>query len=49
MFSLYNTQEKEKRDKIFKSMNVDFIDIFTDKSYIEPLVKFFRMRAKRFR
>lgn len=42
------SKEKEQRDKLFKSMNVDAIDISTDKSYIEPLIKFFRMRAKRF-
>lgn len=38
-----------KRDKLFKSMNVDSIMIRTDQSYVEPLIKFFRMRAKRFR
>ena len=38
-----------QRDKLFKSMNVDSIAIHTDESYFEPLMKFFRMRAKRFR
>jgi len=38
-----------KREKLFKSMNVDSIMIRTDQSYVEPLIKFFRMRAKRFR
>ncbi len=38
-----------KREKLFKSMNVDSIMIRTDQSYVEPLMKFFRMRAKRFR
>ena len=37
------------RDKMFKSMNVDSIVIRTDQSYFEPLMRFFRMRAKRFR
>ncbi len=37
------------REKLFRSMNVDYIDIKTNESYIEPLVRFFRMRAKRFR
>jgi uncharacterized protein (DUF58 family) len=32
-----------------RSMNVDPVDIRTDQPYIEPLVRFFRMRAKRFR
>lgn len=37
------------RDKLFRSINVDHIDIRTDQSYIEPLIRFFRMRARRFR
>jgi len=49
LYYIYNQKQKEDRDRLFKSMNVDFIDISTDKSYIEPLIKFFRMRAKRFR
>jgi len=40
---------REERDRNLRSMNVDSIDIRTDISYIEPLIKFFRMRAKRFR
>ncbi len=39
----------EEREKLFRSLNVDYIDIRTDHSYIEPLIRFFRMRAKRFR
>ncbi|MBN1466022.1 DUF58 domain-containing protein [candidate division KSB1 bacterium] len=38
-----------EREKLFRSLNVDYIDIRTDQSYIEPLMRFFRMRAKRFR
>lgn len=37
------------RDKLFRSISVDHIDIRTDQSYIEPLIRFFRMRARRFR
>ena len=37
------------RSRVFKSMGLDSIDISTDKSYIEPLMLFFRMRARRFR
>jgi len=40
---------KHAREKMFKAMNVDYIDIFTNKAYFEPLMRFFRMRAKRFR
>ncbi|UCE07501.1 MAG: DUF58 domain-containing protein [bacterium] len=50
--SVYAKQSSQgilNRNKLFKSINVDHIDIQTDKPYIEPLIKFFRMRAKRFR
>ncbi len=39
----------QERSKLFKSMNIDSIVIRTDRSYFEPLIRFFRMRAKRFR
>jgi uncharacterized protein (DUF58 family) len=37
-----------RQSKLFKQMNVDSIVIRTDRSYVEPLITFFRMRAKRF-
>ncbi len=37
----------EKRDMVFKSVNVDNVVINTDRSYVEPLIRFFRMREKR--
>ena len=37
----------EERQRTLRSTNVDAIDVFTDKSYIEPLLKFFRMRERR--
>jgi len=37
------------RDKAFKSMALDSIEISTDRPYIEPLILFFKARAKRFR
>ncbi|GAB4341044.1 MAG: DUF58 domain-containing protein [Calditrichia bacterium] len=40
--------DKIKLEKTFKSIGVDFIDIRTDQSYVQPLTRFFRMRAKRF-
>ncbi|MCX5693233.1 MAG: DUF58 domain-containing protein [Candidatus Omnitrophica bacterium] len=39
----------DSRNKAFRSMGLDSIDISTDKPYVEPLILFFRMRAKRFR
>jgi uncharacterized protein (DUF58 family) len=40
--------QRAKLEKFFKSIGVDFIDIYTDQSYVKPLTRFFRMRAKRF-
>ena len=37
------------RNQAFKSMGLDSIDISTGKSYIGPLMLFFKARAKRFR
>ena len=36
-----------QREKFFKSIGVDNINIYTDQSYIKPITRFFRMRAKR--
>jgi len=47
-FLMQTSQAKAERDRTLRSMNVDTIDIRTDVSYIEPLIRFFRMRAKRF-
>jgi uncharacterized protein (DUF58 family) len=38
----------QKRD-FFRRLGVDHIELFTDRSYVEPLLNFFRMRARRFR
>lgn len=39
----------DARNKAFRAMGLDSIDVSTDKPYIKPLMLFFRMRAKRFR
>ncbi len=39
--------ERLSREKFFKSIGVDNINIYTDRSYVEPITRFFRMRAKR--
>jgi uncharacterized protein (DUF58 family) len=49
LFTEQAVQAMGDQDKLFKSMNMDSIRIRTDQSYIEPLIRFFRMRAKRFR
>jgi uncharacterized protein (DUF58 family) len=40
-------QDREEREKFFKSIGVDNINILTDRPYVDPIVKFFRMRARR--
>ncbi|MFC1620853.1 DUF58 domain-containing protein [Candidatus Omnitrophota bacterium] len=39
----------EERNRIFRSVGVDSVEISTDKPYIKPLMLFFKKRAKRFR
>lgn len=40
--------ERQKLERFFKSIGMDYIDIYTHESYVKPLTKFFRMRARRF-
>ena len=40
--------ERAKLERLFKSIGVDFIDIYTNQSYVKPLTRFFRLRARRF-
>ncbi|RMG35510.1 MAG: DUF58 domain-containing protein [Methanobacteriota archaeon] len=40
--------EKQKLEQFFKSIGMDYIDIYTDRPYVGPLTRFFRMRARRF-
>jgi uncharacterized protein (DUF58 family) len=46
-FSEINDRNRLERRKFFRSMKLDSIDIMTDRSYVEELIKFFRMRARR--
>ncbi len=48
-YAKQSMDDKAAREKLFSSINVDHIDVRTDQDYIEPLIRFFRMRAKRFR
>jgi uncharacterized protein (DUF58 family) len=41
--------ENEIRDRIFRGAGVDQVIINTGRSYIEPLIKFFKLREKRMR
>jgi len=44
----YHQKKREQRREAMKKIDVDMIELRTDQSYVEPLMKFFRMRAKRF-
>jgi uncharacterized protein (DUF58 family) len=48
-FHQFSTDDSKGRNNLFKSMDVDYVDVITDKPYIDPLVKLFRKRAKRLR
>ncbi|MCD6376351.1 MAG: DUF58 domain-containing protein [Caldisericaceae bacterium] len=46
-FHLNAMKQREELKSLFQSIGVDHINIFTNQSYVEPINKFFRMRAKR--
>ena len=47
-YSALRQAQQEGLEKMFKKINLDYININTGESYVEPLYKFFRKRAKRF-
>ncbi len=40
-------ERQEKLDRLFKSLRIDKVEIAAEGSYIEPLMRFFRIREKR--
>ena len=48
-FQDYAISEQGNLDMTFRSIDLDSIQILTDRSYVEPLMAFFKARAKRFR
>ena len=48
-FSELTISADEQREQTFKSMGVDFVQIWADLPYDVPLMKFFKERARRFR
>lgn len=46
-FNRRNVNSMDERAKLFRTMGVDLINVKTDRPYIEPIMKFFRMREKR--
>ncbi|HEX9652490.1 MAG TPA: DUF58 domain-containing protein [bacterium] len=48
-FARSSSKTIKERYRLLHSMNVDTIDVRTNISYTDPLIRFFRMRAKRYR
>ena len=42
-------KRKEERDKIFSSVGLDHIELETGTPYIDSLIRFFKVRERRFR
>lgn len=45
-FNILSGKETSERDKVFRKIDVDVVPVENGKSYLEPLVKFFRAREK---
>jgi uncharacterized protein (DUF58 family) len=48
-FILDRKRQEENLKRTFSSLDLDHISISTDRSYVEPLITFFKYRAKKFR
>ncbi len=48
-FRLAALESQARRQKLFRSTKVDSVEVRTDRSYVESLIRFFRVRARRFR
>ncbi len=46
-FSEFARDDTERRRKMFRRLGIDSVNLSTDRPYVEPLEKFFRMRARR--
>jgi len=46
-FKALNEERRRARNEVFRSMGVDYIDIQTDRSLIDPIMKFFLLRERR--
>ena len=42
-----NTERLKRRERLFRSVGVDYIDIATDAPYTDAIVKFFLKRRRR--
>ncbi|MBX7246595.1 MAG: DUF58 domain-containing protein [Candidatus Sumerlaeaceae bacterium] len=41
-------QSQEKQEQLFNQLKIDFVNIDTDKPYLEPIIQIFRRRASRY-
>jgi len=48
LYEAHARTEQHERTRLFRVSGVDSIDVWTDKSYVDPLVRFFTARANRF-
>ena len=46
-FRVLGSRERDDRTRMFRQMKDDAVNIFTEKSYVDPLVRFFRLRERR--
>ena len=46
-FQKLTRKERDERDSLFRRMGLDAVNISTQGAYHEPLMQFFRMRAKK--
>jgi len=47
-FGALNNRRRQEQSRLFRSMGVDEILINTNRHYVEPIVRFFRIREKRY-
>ncbi len=46
-YALRAIAAREQRETMFRRMDTDFIDVMTDRPYVEPLIRFFHKREAR--
>ena len=46
-YSMMALRQKEERSQLFRSTGVDEVIVNTQKNYVEPIIRFFRIREKR--
>jgi len=49
LFTRYAVEASRKRDRAFRSNGIEQVNITTDSSYVDSLMRFFKLRARRIR